>query len=115
MASIIYKICTSAAWQQAQEANIYAGSSDDLRDGFIHFSTAAQLRITADKHFSGQRDLVLLAVNGDKLGKNLKWEPSRDGALFPHLYGDMPVSAVMETWNLEVDEMGKHLIPGGLA
>lgn len=114
VAKIIYKICSQTAWLQAQQAKIYIGSSDDLRDGFIHFSTAAQLRTTVDKHFSGQRNLVLLAVNGGKLGQNLKWEPSRDGALFPHLYGKMPVSAVSETWDIEMDRMGKHLLPEGL-
>ena len=114
MASIIYKICTKAAWQQAQQAKMYFGSNDDMRDGFIHFSTAAQLPKTVSKHFSGQKDLVLLAVNGDKLGSVLKWEPSRDNDLFPHLYAKLPLSAVIEYWNLEAGEMGNHLLPEGL-
>lgn len=95
--------------------DVYTGSPDDVRDGFIHFSTAEQLPITVHKFFSGQKDLVLLAVNGDELGADLKWEPSRDGASFPHLYGTMPVSAVMDIWDLAMDEGGKHVLPEELA
>ncbi len=92
--SIIYKICERAAWQEAQSTGLYHGSAVDRRDGFIHFSTAAQLAETAAKHFAGQTDLMLVAVDGDALGAALKWEVSRGGALFPHLYGALPVAAV---------------------
>jgi uncharacterized protein (DUF952 family) len=90
----IYKICERAAWRQAQSAGLYRGSAVDHRDGFIHFSTAAQVAETAAKHFAGQTDLILVAVDGAALGAALKWEPSRGGALFPHLYGALPVAAV---------------------
>jgi uncharacterized protein (DUF952 family) len=90
----IYKICERAAWREAQSAGLYRGSAVDHRDGFIHFSTAAQVAETAAKHFAGQTDLILVAVDGAALGAALKWEPSRGGALFPHLYGALPVAAV---------------------
>src|SRR5438045_7049524 len=90
----IYKICTDAEWREAERAGTYRGSAVDRRDGFIHFSTAEQAAETAAKHFAGQRDLVLVAVDADALGDKLKWEPSRGGALFPHLYGELAVRAV---------------------
>jgi uncharacterized protein (DUF952 family) len=90
----IYKICERAAWQAAESAGIYRGSALDIRDGFIHFSSAAQVSETAAKHFAGQSDLMLVAADADALGAALKWEPSRGGALFPHLYAALPVSAV---------------------
>jgi uncharacterized protein (DUF952 family) len=90
----IYKICERAAWQEAESAGLYRGSTVDHRDGFIHFSTAAQVGETAARHFAGQTDLMLVAVDGDALGAALKWEPSRGGALFPHFYGALPVAAV---------------------
>jgi uncharacterized protein (DUF952 family) len=90
----IYKICERAAWQAAEGAGLYRGSALDIRDGFIHFSSAAQVSETAAQHFAGQTDLVLVAADGDALGAALKWEPSRGGALFPHLYAALPLSAV---------------------
>jgi uncharacterized protein (DUF952 family) len=90
----IYKICERAAWQAAESAGIYRGSALDIRDGFIHFSSAAQVSETAAKHFAGQIDLMLVAADADALGAALKWEPSRGGALFPHLYAALPLSAV---------------------
>ena len=85
----IYKICTAAEWREAERAGAYRGSAVDRRDGFIHFSTAEQAAETAAKWFAGQRDLVLVAVDAEALGDRLKWEPSRGGALFPHLYGEL--------------------------
>jgi len=90
----IYKICEQAAWQEAERLGVYRGSAVDHRDGFIHFSTAAQLGETAARHFAGQSDLMLVAVDGGALAAALKWEASRGGALFPHLYGTLPVAAV---------------------
>jgi uncharacterized protein (DUF952 family) len=90
----IYKICERAAWQAAENAGLYRGSPLDIRDGFIHFSTAAQAGETAAKHFAGQTDLMLIAVDGDALGPALKWETSRGGDLFPHLYAALPLTAV---------------------
>jgi uncharacterized protein (DUF952 family) len=89
----IYKICERAAWQEAENAGVYRGSAVDRRDGFIHFSSAAQVQETAAKHFAGQTALMLIAVDGDALGAALKWEVSRGGALFPHLYGALPIAA----------------------
>ena len=88
----IYKIVPAALWREAEAAGVFTGSPVDRRDGFIHFSTGPQLQATADKHFAGQTGLLLVAVDGDRL--DLKWEPSRGGDLFPHLYGFLPLDAV---------------------
>ena len=90
----IYKICERAAWQAAESSGLYRGSPLDIRDGFIHFSSAAQVSDTAAKHFAGQTDLMLIAADSDTLGAALKWEASRGGALFPHLYAALPLTAV---------------------
>jgi uncharacterized protein (DUF952 family) len=90
----IYKICAQAAWRAAEQSGSYPGSEVDARDGFIHFSIADQLAETAARHFAGQTGLILVAVDGDALGAALKWEPSRGGDLFPHLYAALPLSAV---------------------
>jgi uncharacterized protein (DUF952 family) len=100
MPHLIYKIATREAWEAAQAAGAYRGSGDDARDGFIHFSTAPQLAGTLAKHFAGQEGLVLVAVDADELGDQLRWEPSRGGELFPHLYGPLPLSAVTGTVDL---------------
>ncbi|ODT62402.1 MAG: dihydroorotate dehydrogenase [Phenylobacterium sp. SCN 69-14] len=90
----IYKILPRAEWRAAQAADAFAGSAVDLADGYIHFSTGAQAAETARRHFAGQADLVVLEVEADDLGAALKWEPSRGGDLFPHLYGRLPTAAV---------------------
>jgi uncharacterized protein (DUF952 family) len=107
----IYKIMPEAMWKNANEIGVFGGSDVDLRDGFIHFSTAAQALETAAKHFAGQRDLVLLYVDTVLLGENLKWEPSRGGALFPHLYGDLPLTAVVKAAPLPLGADGTHQFP----
>jgi uncharacterized protein (DUF952 family) len=94
VATTIYKICPAALWRAAESAGVFHGSEVDRRDGFIHFSTAAQAAETAARHFAGERDLVLVAVDVAALGADLKWEPSRGGALFPHLYGALDLTAV---------------------
>ena len=110
--SPIYKICTAAEWREAERAGVYRGSAVDHTDGFIHFSTAEQTAETAAKHFAGQRDLVLVTVETDALGDKLKWEPSRGGALFPHLYGDLDVKkAVVRVDPLPLDVEGRHEFP----
>ena len=88
----IYKIVPVEVWREAEAAGEFKGSPVDVTDGFIHFSTGSQVQATADKHFAGQTGLLLVAVDGDLL--ELKWEPSRGGDLFPHLYGFLPLSAV---------------------
>lgn len=90
----IYKICERAMWQAAEAERQFRGSPIDERDGFIHFSTAAQLAETAAKHFARRSGLTLVAVDADALGGRLRWEPSRAGDLFPHLYGTLPLAAV---------------------
>src|SRR4051794_4067883 len=91
---MIYKICSRDAWEAAVRAGVYRGSPDDARDGFIHFSKAEQLKETLRKHFAGQVDLVLLEVPPEALGAALRYEPSRGGDLFPHLYGELDPAIV---------------------
>jgi uncharacterized protein (DUF952 family) len=107
----IYKICPAAEWGAAQRAGVYRGSPVDARDGFIHFSTGAQVAETAAKHFSGQSDLLLIAVDAQALGAALKWEPSRGGALFPHLYAALPFAAALWVKPLPLDHQGLHIFP----
>jgi len=114
MPTLIYKIAARGAWQQAERARRYEGSADDLRDGFIHFSAAEQLAGTLAKHFAGQEGLVLVAVNADALGDQLKWEPSRGRDLFPHLYGPLALDAVIGVVDLPLDAQGGHDVAGAL-
>jgi uncharacterized protein (DUF952 family) len=107
----IYKICTASEWRAAEQAGVYRGSAVDRRDGFIHFSTAEQAAETAARHFAGQPDLVLIAVDAAALGDRLKWEPSRGGALFPHLYGELLLTAVRRFDPLPLDARGRHRFP----
>ena len=107
----IYKICPAALGREAERSGVFRGSAHDIRGGFIHFSTAEQLAETAAKHFAGQRDLVLVRVDAERLGERLKWEPARGGALFPHLYGDLAVAAVSGVDPLPRGPDGKHRFP----
>lgn len=107
----IYHICRSDEWALAEEQGRYLGSSQDQADGFIHFSDAAQVETSAAKHRAGQDNLVLLAADPARLGDALKWEPSRGGLLFPHLYGPLPLTAVIQTWPLHLDAEGRHHFP----
>jgi uncharacterized protein (DUF952 family) len=107
----IYKICPASAWREAERHGFHVGSADDKRDGFIHFSTAAQVAETARKHFSGQTGLFLIAVDVLALGDALRWEPSRNGDLFPHLYDVLDLGAVTEVFDLPVRADGGHDIP----
>jgi uncharacterized protein (DUF952 family) len=104
----VYKICETSSWREAEREGVFRGSEVDRRDGFIHFSTAAQVAETAAKHFAGQPDLVLVSVNTSKLGDHLKWEPSRGGALFPHLYGHLDLAAVTRVDPLPLRPDGRH-------
>jgi uncharacterized protein (DUF952 family) len=107
----IYKICSRAEWRAAAAAGAFHGSAVDLRDGFIHFSAAAQLAETAVKHFAAQSDLMLIAVDAYVLGAALKWERSRNDDLFPHLYGPLPLAAVRWARPLPEAVEGKRHIP----
>jgi uncharacterized protein (DUF952 family) len=117
---MIFKICPKSLWEEAVAARVFYGAPVDLADGFIHFSTATQVAETARRHFAGQHDLVLVTVEAAGLGPALKWEKSRGGEPFPHLYGPLPISAVMRTDPLPLGPDGEHafpadLIPGGAA
>ncbi len=111
MARTIYKICPQTLWREAEEKGRFFGAPVDLADGFIHFSTAAQARETAQKHFAGQTGLLLIGVDGDKLGSALKYEVSRGGALFPHLYGPLELDAVTSVRPLPLGADGMHEFP----
>jgi uncharacterized protein (DUF952 family) len=113
--SYIYKVCAAAEWAAALSSGRYSGSPDDLRDGYIHFSTRAQLAGTLTKHFAGKRDLVLVRVDATRLGDRLKWEPSRGGALFPHLYEPLDVSLADRSWGLVPGADGIARLPEDLA
>ena len=107
----LYKICPASLWRKAERAGVFRGSEIDIRDGFIHFSSAEQAAETAAKHFAGERDLVLLRVDAASLGDRLKWEPSRGVALFPHLYGDLDPAAVTKVDSLPLGPDGRHRFP----
>ena len=94
MEGTVFKICDREAWQAAEKAGVYHGNADDRRDGFIHLSAEHQVTGTLEKHFTGRADLLLVAIDTGALGSALRWEPSRGGELFPHLYGALPLSAV---------------------
>jgi uncharacterized protein (DUF952 family) len=108
---LIYKICSQAAWQEAERAGFFLGSPVDLADGYIHFSLAEQVQETATRHFRGQADLVLVAIAADNLGDALRYEPSRGGALFPHLYGPLPVAAARSVVPLPLGADGVPTVP----
>lgn len=109
--SPIYKICPAPAWREAERQGTYRGSADDLRDGFIHLSTAAQVPGTLTRHFAGQAGLFLIACDAAALGDALRWEPSRGGELFPHLYGELDPGAVQSVTTLTLRADGSHDIP----
>lgn len=111
MSQFIYKIAPRALWNEAVAKGVFSGAPIDLADGYIHFSTAEQARETAAKHFAGQADLVLVAIDGATLGDALRWEVSRGGALFPHLYAELPVTAALWVKDLPLGPDGKHQFP----
>ena len=107
----IYKICPASAWREAERQGVYRGSADDARDGFIHFSAASQVAETAKKHFFGQTGLFLIQVDADALGEALRWEPSRNDELFPHLYGELDLGAVTGVLDTRARSDGTHDLP----
>ena len=111
MTDIIYKIVPADLWAEAEASGVFGGAPIDLNDGFIHLSTAAQARQTAALYFAGQAGLMLVAADTGKLGDKLIFEPSRGGDLFPHLYGELPLSAVIWERPLPLDEAGNHIFP----
>ncbi len=107
--ALVFKIVAEAEWRMAERNGLFEGSAVDRADGFIHFSSAEQAVETAARHFTGQEGLLLVAIDADALGAALRWEPSRGGALFPHLHGALPLSAVRWTRPLPLGADGKHV------
>ena len=111
MTRMIYHMCPTAAWEEAVKAGRYLGTEDDRRDGFIHFSTRDQIAESARRHRAGQAGLVLIAVESAGLGDRLRWERSRGGALFPHLYGPLFPREVTSVQPLPLGPDGDHVFP----
>ena len=111
MNATIYKIAPETLWREAETTGSFLGAPIDLADGFVHFSTADQVKETAARHFSGQAGLLLVAVDAAKLGAALKYETSRGGALFPHLYGPLDLAAVKWARPLPLGSDGLHEFP----
>ncbi len=107
----IYKIFRASEWSAAQRARQFAESPDDIRDGFIHFSTAEQLRGTLAKYFMTESEIVLAAIDASALGDGLKWEVSRGGIKFPHLYASLPLDAVRQLTRHARDTSGGFVLP----
>ena len=111
MIRMIYHMCPAETWAAAVAAGRYEGTEDDRRDGFIHFSAAEQLPESARRHRAGQAGLVLVVVEAERLGERLRWEPSRGGALFPHLYGPLYPDEAARVATLPLGPDGEHLFP----
>ncbi|HEX3497305.1 MAG TPA: DUF952 domain-containing protein [Methylocella sp.] len=109
---IIYKIVPASLWRKAQDKGRFIGAPADIADGYIHFSTAEQAEATAAKHFNGTGDLLLIAVDAKRLGEGLRFEPSGRGTLFPHLYADLPLDAVVFAKPLPLRPDGGHDFAG---
>jgi uncharacterized protein (DUF952 family) len=114
-AASIFKILRPAEWQAFGSARHFEGSTDDLRDGFIHFSTVAQVSGTLSRHFTSEQEIVILRVASAPLGNALRWEPSRQGTLFPHLYRPLRIEEVQESWTLQRGADGFDLAVLGAA
>lgn len=114
MAEPVYKVLTEQAFTLAWSQGRFAGSADDIRDGFIHLSAAHQLEATLVSHFAGQNGLVLLALDAGRIGPDLKWEASRGGALFPHLYAPLDLAAVLWVEPLTLGPDKSHILPEGV-
>jgi uncharacterized protein (DUF952 family) len=111
MNPMIYHMCPAEAWAEGVAAGRYLGSADDRRDGFLHFSTAEEIVESARRHRAGQAGLVLIAVEAVRLGERLRWEPSRGGVLFPHLYGPLLPSEAESVVDLPLGLDGEHVFP----
>jgi len=109
--NLIFHMARQPEWAVAATSGTYHGAVEDRADGFIHFSTASQIRESAAKHRSNESGLILIACNPKALGHKLKWERAHKGELFPHLYGELPVKAIVWTTTLNVDDNGLHVFP----
>jgi len=114
MSEIIYKVVRTAEWDSAREAGVFNGSTDDKRDGFIHLSRAAQLRTTLEKHFAGEDGLLLVSLDMGRFGPELRWEPSRGGEYFPHLYGPLKLTLVYCVVPIHHDSDGRAILPSDI-
>jgi len=108
---VVFKIVTKAEWDEAGKIGVFKGAPVDLSDGYIHFSTAEQVRETAAKHFAGRQGLLLLSISAKAIAADLRYEPSRGGQLFPHLYADLPATAVVKVDDLPLGADGQHRFP----
>lgn len=113
--SLIYHMAHQSDWEAAQASGAYRGSADDLRDGFIHFSAGSLIAESAAKHRAGQADLLLICCEADALGDALKWETSRNGIDFPHLYRALNPAEALWAVPLPLDAAGVHIFPEDLA
>jgi uncharacterized protein (DUF952 family) len=113
--TLIFKILSKSEWEAATLAGVYTGSPVDRADGFIHFSTAGQMRETASKHFAGLADLVLVSFDDSAFGDKLVYEPSRGGALFPHLYGALDTKLALAVVPIPLGSEGRHVFPEDVA
>jgi len=111
MAELIYKILPRGEWDNALAEGVFHGSGIDLKDGYIHFSDANQVQETARLHFAGKTNLVLVSVDPKLVSAEIKWEASRNGNLFPHLYGPLNLDSVKSVDELQVADSGEHLFP----
>ena len=111
----IYHVCRAVEWEAARASGHYRGSSQDIADGFIHFSNAAQVVASVAKHRAGQDGLVIVEVDAARLGDSLRWEPSRGGQLFPHVYGGLSPASATRVAPLPLGADGRHVFPWGLA
>ncbi len=107
----VFRICPRASWERACTVGHYDGEPLDLRDGFLHLSAAEQVAATLDKHFPGRTDLVLLRLSADGLAPALRWEASRGGELFPHLYAQLLPDQALAVYELPLDDRGRHRLP----
>jgi uncharacterized protein (DUF952 family) len=114
MSEIVYKVVRTAEWATAHEEGVFKGSTDDECDGFIHLSRAVQLRTTLEKHFAGEDGLLLVSLDVDGLGPELKWEPSRGGERFPHLYGPLKLTLAHSVVPIHRDNDGRPILPADL-
>lgn len=107
--SKIYKICDEALWREAEKTGLFNGAGIDIKDGYIHFSTASQIASTLALHFTSQTGLLLIEVNTSDL--DIVYEEARGGQLFPHLYDALSIKHVTRTWPLELDTQNIHILP----
>ncbi|HMI97791.1 MAG TPA: DUF952 domain-containing protein [Micropepsaceae bacterium] len=114
MSELVYKVARAAEWDAARKLGVFSGSVDDVRDGFIHLSRAAQLKGTLEKHFAGEEGLLLVTLDVDGLGPALKWEASRSGEHFPHLYGPLKLTAVNSAVPIQRDGDGHPILPSDI-